>query len=126
MKKLIGIIAATIIFTTVVSCSKDFKVTYLEICPTELTTTIDDTVQMTFSIVYEGGNFDDPNLIQVNWESSNTNVVEVSDSGKIVTKSLGEANIMVSCQDMTSTCSVTVVDTTGQGSQLPESQFTQN
>ncbi len=118
MKHLLVIIATIILFTSLFSCSKDFKVTYLEICPDELTTTIDDTLQMTFSIVYEGGNFDDPNLIQVEWNSSNSEIVEVSDSGLIITKAVGNADITVSCQDMSSTCNVTVTDTASQDSAL--------
>jgi len=118
MKHLLVIIATITLFTSLFSCSKDFKVTYLEICPDELTTTIDDTLQMTFSIVYEGGNFDDPNLIQVEWNSSNSEIVEVSDSGLIITKAVGNADITVSCQDMSSTCNVTVTDTASQDSAL--------
>ena len=118
MKHLLVIIATIILFTSLFSCSKDFKVTYLEICPDELTTTIDDTLQMTFSIVYEGGNFDDPNLLQVEWNSSNSEIVEVSDSGLIITKAVGNADITVSCQDMSSTCNVTVTDTASQDSAL--------
>lgn len=120
MKNILGIIATIILLSTLFSCSKDFKVTYLEICPGELTTTIDDTLQMTFSIVYEGGNFEDPDLIQVEWSSSNTDIVEVSDSGLLVTKAVGIADITVSCQDMSSTCNVTVIDTASQDPALPE------
>ena len=118
MKHLLVIIATIILFTSLFSCSKDFKVTYLEICPDELSTTIYDSLQMTFSIVYEGGNFDDPNLIQVEWNSSNSEIVEVSDSGLIITKAVGNADITVSCQDMSSTCNVTVTDTASQDSAL--------
>ena len=84
-----------------------------------MTTTINDTVQMTFSIVYEGGNFEDPNLIQVQWNTSNADVVEVSDSGIIVTKAAGNADITVSCQGINSTCNVEVIDTAGQEPILP-------
>lgn len=112
MKILIGIITAFIISISTISCSKEFKVTYLEICPIELTTTVDDTTQLTFSIVYEGGDFEDPNLIQVRWETSDADIVEVNDSGKIITKAIGFADVTVFCQDMSSTCNVTVIDTT--------------
>lgn len=119
MKNILKAIVMLLSFCVLVSCSKDFKVTYLEICPSELTTTINDTVQMTFSIVYEGGNFEDPNLIQVQWNTSNADVVEVSDSGIIVTKAAGNADITVSCQGINSTCNVEVIDTAGQESILP-------
>lgn len=119
MKNILKAIVMFLSFCILVSCSKDFKVTYLEICPSELTTTINDTVQMTFSIVYEGGNFEDPNLIQVQWNTSNADVVEVSDSGIIVTKAAGNADITVSCQGINSTCNVEVIDTAGQESILP-------
>lgn len=119
MKNILKAIVMLLSFCVLVSCSKDFKVTYLEICPSELTTTINDTVQMTFSIVYEGGNFEDPNLIQVQWNTSNADVVEVSDSGIIVTKTAGNADITVSCQGINSTCNVEVIDTAGQESILP-------
>lgn len=119
MKNILKAIVMFLSFCILVSCSKDFKVTYLEICPSEMTTTINDTVQMTFSIVYEGGNFEDPNLIQVQWNTSNADVVEVSDSGIIVTKAAGNANITVSCQGINSTCNVEVIDTAGQEPILP-------
>lgn len=119
MKNILKAIVTFLSFCILVSCSKDFKVTYLEICPSELTTTINDTVQMTFSIVYEGGNFEDPNLIQVQWNTSNADVVEVSDSGIIVTKAAGNADITVSCQGINSTCNVEVIDTAGQEPILP-------
>lgn len=119
MKNILKAIVMFLSFCILVSCSKDFKVTYLEICPSELTTTINDTVQMTFSIVYEGGNFEDPNLIQVQWNTSNADVVEVSDSGIIVTKAAGNADITVSCQGINSTCNVEVIDTAGQEPILP-------
>lgn len=119
MKNILKAIVMLLSFCVLVSCSKDFKVTYLEICPSELTTTINDTVQMTFSIVYEGGNFEDPNLIQVQWNTSNADVVEVSDSGIIVTKTAGNADITVSCQGINSTCNVEVIDTAGQEPILP-------
>lgn len=119
MKNILKAIVMFLSFCILVSCSKDFKVTYLEICPSEMTTTINDTVQMTFSIVYEGGNFEDPNLIQVQWNTSNADVVEVSDSGIIVTKAAGNADITVSCQGINSTCNVEVIDTAGQESILP-------
>ena len=60
MKKILLVIAFTIFITSLISCSKDFKVTYLEIYPTELTTKLDETSQLSFSIVYEGGDFNDP------------------------------------------------------------------
>lgn len=119
MKNILKAIVMFLSFCILVSCSKDFKVTYLEICPSEITTTINDTVQMTFSIVYEGGNFEDPNLIQVQWNTSNADVVEVSDSGIIVTKAAGNADITVSCQGINSTCNVEVIDTAGQEPILP-------
>lgn len=119
MKNILKAIVMFLSFCILVSCSKDFKVTYLEICPSELTTTINDTVQMTFSIVYEGGNFEDPNLIQVQWNTSNADIVEVSDSGIIVTKAAGNADITVSCQGINSTCNVEVIDTAGQEPILP-------
>ena len=119
MKNILKAIVMFLSFCILVSCSKDFKVTYLEICPSEMTTTIIDTVQMTFSIVYEGGNFEDPNLIQVQWNTSNADVVEVSDSGIIVTKAAGNADITVSCQGINSTCNVEVIDTAGQEPILP-------
>ncbi len=119
MKNILKAIVMFLSFCILVSCSKDFKVTYLEICPSEMTTTINDTVQMTFSIVYEGGNFEDPNLIQVQWNTSNADVVEVSDSGIIVTKAAGNADITVSCQGINSTCNVEVIDTAGQEPILP-------
>ncbi len=111
MKKILLVIATTIFLASLISCSKDFKVTYLEIYPTELTTEIDETAQLSFSIVYEGGDFDDPNLIQVDWQSSDASIVEVNDSGKITAKAIGLADITVTCQDMSSTCTVTVTDT---------------
>lgn len=111
MKKILLVIATTIFLVSLISCSKDFKVTYLEIYPTELTTEIDETAQLSFSIVYEGGDFDDPNLIQVDWQSSDASIVEVNDSGKITAKAIGLADITVTCQDMSSTCTVTVTDT---------------
>ena len=119
MKNILKAIVMFLSFCILVSCSKDFKVTYLEICPSEMTTTINDTVQMTFSIVYEGGNFEDPNLIQVQWNTSNADVVEVSDSGIIVTKAAGNADITVSCQSINSTCNVEVIDTADQEPILP-------
>lgn len=119
MKNILKAIVMFLSFCILVSCSKDFKVTYLEICPSEMTTTINDTVQMTFSIVYEGGNFEDPNLIQVQWNTSNADVVEVSDSGIIVTKAAGNADITVSCQGINSTCNVEVIDTADQEPILP-------
>ena len=119
MKNILKAIVMFLSFFFFFSCSKDFKVTYLEICPSEMTTTINDTVQMTFSIVYEGGNFEDPNLIQVQWNTSNADVVEVSDSGIIVTKAAGNADITVSCQGINSTCNVEVIDTAGQEPILP-------
>lgn len=119
MKNILKAIVMFLSFCILVSCSKDFKVTYLEICPSEMTTTINDTVQMAFSIVYEGGNFEDPNLIQVQWNTSNADVVEVSDSGIIVTKAAGNADITVSCQGINSTCNVEVIDTAGQEPILP-------
>ena len=119
MKNILKAIVMFLSFCILVSCSKDFKVTYLEICPSEMTTTINDTVQMTFSIVYEGGNFEDPNLIQVQWNTSNADIVEVSDSGIIVTKAAGNADITVSCQGINSTCNVEVIDTAGQEPILP-------
>lgn len=119
MKNILKAIVMFLSFCILVSCSKDFKVTYLGICPSEMTTTINDTVQMTFSIVYEGGNFEDPNLIQVQWNTSNADVVEVSDSGIIVTKAAGNADITVSCQGINSTCNVEVIDTAGQEPILP-------
>lgn len=119
MKNILKAIVMFLSFCILVSCSKDFKVTYLEICPSEMTTAINDTVQMTFSIVYEGGNFEDPNLIQVQWNTSNADVVEVSDSGIIVTKAAGNADITVSCQGINSTCNVEVIDTAGQEPILP-------
>lgn len=112
MKSILGIIASLSLLATLFSCSKDFKVSYLEIYPQELTTTIDDTIQLSFSIVYEGGKFEDPNLIQVEWNSSNTDIVTVNDSGLIITKALGSADVSVTCQDYISTCKITVIDTT--------------
>ena len=75
MKKSFFAISIISLLLLLFSCNSDFKVTYLEICPAQLTTTVGDTVQMTFSIVYEGGDFNDPNLIQVAWSSSDDAIV---------------------------------------------------
>lgn len=123
MKKILLVIAFTIFITSQISCSKDFKVTYLEIYPTELTTKLDETSQLSFSIVYEGGDFNDPNLIQVDWQSSDASIVEVNDSGKITAKAIGVADITVTCQDLSSTCTVTVNDTIDSDS---DATITQN
>ena len=88
MKNILKAIVMFLSFCILVSCSKDFKVTYLEICPSEMTTTINDTVQM-------------------------------SDSGIIVTKAAGNADITVSCQSINSTCNVEVIDTADQEPILP-------
>ncbi len=113
MKRILLLTAlALFIAALTTSCSNEFKVTYLEICPTELTTTVNDTVQLTFSLVYEGGDFNDPNLIQVEWSSSDVNIVEASDSGVIVTKAVGIADVTVTCQDMSSTSRITVIEDT--------------
>ena len=126
MKNILKAIVMFLSFCILVSCSKDFKVTYLEICPSEMTTTINDTVQMTFSIVYEGGSFEEygvifqpPNLIPVPCTTSHADVVEVRDSGIIVTKAAGNADITVSCHGINSTCNVEVIDTAGQEPILP-------
>ena len=110
MKKSFFAISIISLLLLLFSCNSYFKVTYLEICPAQLTTTVGDTVQMTFSIVYEGGDFNDPNLIQVAWSSSDDAIVAVSDSGKIVTNATGMADITVTCENMSSTCSVTVTE----------------
>ena len=110
MKKSFFAISIISLLLLLFSCNSDFKVTYLEICPAQLTTTVGDTLQMTFSVVYEGGDFNDPNLIQVAWSSSDDAIVAVSDSGKIVTNATGMADITVTCENMSSTCSVTVTE----------------
>ena len=109
MKNIIYVITIAAILMIAASCNKSFEATYIEIYPSEATMNIDDTMQLSFSLVYEGGDFEDPNLIKVKWTSSNDEVASVSDSGVVVSKVPGLAEITVECGSVNSSCKVTVV-----------------
>ncbi len=109
MKNFIYIIIAMVLATTT-CCNKAFEATYIEIYPSEASIPVNDTLQMSFSLVYEGGDFEDPNLIKVKWSSSNEEIASVSDSGVVVSKVPGSANITVSCGNVNSSCQVTVIE----------------
>ena len=71
MKNFVYIIIIAAVLTITTCCNKAFEATYIEIYPSEVSMHVNDTLQMSFSLVYEGGDFEDPNLIQVKWASSN-------------------------------------------------------
>ena len=94
----------------VVGCNTDFKVTRLVLYPDTIETTPLDTIQISFSMDYTGGDFKDPNLIQPVWDSSAPDVVKVDTLGKIYTLKPGYADITMSCGGASAQCKVTVVD----------------
>lgn len=110
MKNILYIIIISITLTIATCCNKAFEATYIEIYPTKVSMPVNDTMQMSFSIVYEGGDFEDPNLIQVKWTSSNEAVASVSDSGVVISKVPGLAEITVSCGNVNSSCQVNVIE----------------
>lgn len=88
----------------------EFKVTSLTIYPTELETEVGDTSQISFALVYEGGDFDDPDLISPQWSSSNDTVAKVDTMGSVASLALGEARITMTIGGVEGYCDVTVVD----------------
>lgn len=62
---------------------------------------------------YEGGDFEDKNLINPVWTSSNSDVVVVDSIGRIVAKSVGSSVVSISCGGTDGKCNVTVVDEIG-------------
>ena len=110
MKNFVYIIIIAAVLTITTCCNKAFEATYIEIYPSEVSMPVNDTLQMSFSLVYEGGDFEDPNLIQVKWASSNEEIASVNDSGIVVSKVPGLAEITVSCGNVNSSCQVTVIE----------------
>lgn len=103
-------LAAIATIAALAGCEKSFKVKSITVHPAELTTNVNDTIQLSFALEYEGGNYDDKNLISPVWASSNADVVEVNSLGRIVTKSYGTSDVTISCGGAESTCKVTVAD----------------
>lgn len=96
--------------TALAGCEKAFKVKSITVHPAELVANPNDTIQLSFALEYEGGNYDDANLISPLWTSSDDNIVEVNSLGKIVAKSIGSSDITVSCGGAESKCRVTVTE----------------
>lgn len=90
------------------ACNKPFEVTHLVLHPSSVETTPLDTIQLVFAMEYTGGDFEDPNLIQPLWHSSNDDVVGVDSLGKIFTRQPGNADVTISCGGASALCKVTV------------------
>lgn len=97
-----------IVAVVMVACNKSFSVDSIIVYPGTVSTVPNDTIQLSFAMQYSGGDFDDKNLIQPLWESSDNNVVEVDSRGRIVTKSVGNATVTMSCGGAVGMCNVTV------------------
>lgn len=94
-------------------CDKKFKVSSIFVYPENVTANLNDTIQLSFSMQYEGGDFEDKNLINPVWTSSNSDVVVVDSIGRIVAKSVGSSIVSISCGGTDGKCNVTVVDEIG-------------
>lgn len=62
----------------------------------------------TADILYATVEPDEPNIPEINWSSDNPSVATVDDSGRIVALSAGEADITVTCGNVTAKCRVDV------------------
>ena len=109
MKHLLFSILFSALLLAFAGCNKDFEVTSLVLYPSSVETTPLDTIQISFAMEYSGGDFKDPNLISPVWESSNPDVVEVDDMGKIYTITPGNADVTMSCGGASAICKVTVI-----------------
>ena len=88
----------------------EFKVTSLQIYPTELAAEVGDTTQLSFALVYEGGDFDDPDLISPEWTSTDEAVAQVDTTGLVAALTPGEAVVTVAIGGVVASCDVTVTE----------------
>lgn len=88
----------------------EFKVTSLQIYPTELAAEVGDTTQLSFALVYEGGDFDDPDLISPEWTSTDETVAQVDTTGLVAALTPGEAVVTVAIGGVEASCDVTVTE----------------
>lgn len=102
------LLTALLAVIVVISCDKAFTVRSLTVYPSSLTTVVNDTSQLSFALVYEGGDYNDPNLIVPEWESSDSSIVSVNCSGVIISKAIGSAQITMTCGGVEGYCNVTV------------------
>lgn len=110
MKNIIPLILAVVFIS--VSCSDDLKINGVHAYPEEITLLEGDSTRIMATIDFEGGKYNEPGLIQLQWSSDNEGVATVDTSGMVRTHAIGNANIMVSCADKISQCAVTVIEDT--------------
>ncbi|MDE6370905.1 MAG: Ig-like domain-containing protein, partial [Duncaniella sp.] len=87
---------------------KEIFISNLELSETNLTLDTGDTYQLTATISPE--NVTNQNIL---WQSSNTDVAEVSEQGLVTAIAAGEAVITASCGDITAECSISVLPNSG-------------
>ena len=112
MKKLLYFIF--ILACISVSCSNELKINNVTVYPESVTLTEGDSVRISAVIDFSGGNYNEPDLIVLDWSSDNEDVATVDSSGYIRTRSAGTANVSVKCYDKMAQCAVTVLEKTDE------------
>ena len=106
MKKLLYSIIVLIFIST--ACSNDLKINSVAVYPDSVTLVEGDSMRINATINFSGGDYNEPNLITLDWSSDNVDVVTVDSTGYIRAHTVGNANIRVGCYDKDAQCAVTV------------------
>lgn len=108
MHKFIVFLVSFAILIVFTACDNSFRVKNISLYPESISMAPLDTVRVSATIDYQGGDFNNPNLIQLKWSSSNPNVATVDNTGSVAAVANGNAEISVECGSAVAVCSVTV------------------
>ncbi len=100
-----------LIATAAISCSNEFKVKSISVYPENLELPLGDSVRVTAVINFSGGDYNDPDLIHLKWNSNNSDIATVDTAGLVKAKNIGNTTITVECENVTAQCAVNVTDT---------------
>lgn len=111
MKLSLYIICVTLL-ALATSCSNELSIKSVNVYPTTLTIVEGDSIRVTATIDFLGGNFNEPNFIRLNWSSENNDIAIVDNTGYVKAISAGSTNIVATCENKSSKCTITVVNDT--------------
>ena len=108
--KNIKLILLSLVVLILVSCNDELKINSINVYPDEITLLKGDSIRISATIDFVGGEYNEPGLIKLNWSSDNKEVLSVDSTGFIRTHAIGVANVILTCADKSSHCHVTVVE----------------
>ena len=110
MKKLLYLIS--VLTFILISCNNELSINGITVYPESVTIEEGDSMRINAIINFSGGNYNQPDLIQLAWDSDNGDVVSVDSTGYIRALTVGSANVSVTCEDKSAQCAVTVTPKT--------------